>query len=224
MNKVQPLVAKKVELSEKVFELIKSEPEDDYVFTGNFTYHKLTNPKADYNGSYQIYHVNPKQFMEKVNTEIDGLKVKEEAQIYYFQSKVYTLTKDGEQLLQIIELDFPINYVKLGVYKHVNYHGLVLFLLMEALKAPLKEYNERCEYIGYLLKTKNIFERSINANMLDKNGSNNVKNVFQVLQNNMIGPDKTPFLDFKIKEFNRELTFFHRPDAVKEDPVEEKPV
>ena len=220
---IVPYDVKKVELSEKIFEIIKTENEEDYVFTGYFTYHKLTNPKEMYNGAYHVYHTNPKEFMAKLEKDIEGLKVKEESQIYYFQSKVYTLTKDGEVVLQIIELDFPINYIKLGVYKHVNYHGLLLFLLLEALKAPLKDYNMLCGNIGYLVKTKNIFEKSIKADMLNKNGVDSVKNVFQILQNNSVGPDKIPFIDFKKKEFNRELTFFHRPDIVAEK-LEDKSV
>ena len=106
-----------------------------------------------------------------------------------------------------------MNYIKLGYYNHLNYHGLLLFLLLDALKSPIKEYDEKCGNIGYLIKAKNIFCEKIGSNsVLNKNGKNGVKNVFAVLQNNMIGPHTTPFLEFKMKEFNKELTFFYRPD------------
>jgi hypothetical protein len=40
-----------------------------------------------------------------------------------------------------------------------------------------------------------------------------VKNIFEILQNNQVGPNTTPFLDFKKKEYRKELTFYHKPEA-----------
>ena len=206
---VKPLQYPVVDMSDKIFELIKTEKEEDYVFTGYYTYHMLTNPQTSYNSEYHIYHVNPEEFLGKIGKEIDGLEVKEESKIYYFQSRTYVVMKDGKRILTLMELDFPINYVKLGVYRHTNFHGLQLFMLMDALK---NDYDVKISNLGYIVKAKNIFLKKIGANMLEDKGVNGIKNVFEVLQNNSVGMDTTPFLDFKKKEFNRELTFFYRPD------------
>jgi len=194
-------------LSEKIFEAIKTEDEGDYVFTGFYTYSLMTSPNIPYNGEYHIYHQNPMAFLKKINdrfTDIE-VKMKEDSPIYYFQSKQYIIYFNGQIILTIYELNFPINYIKLGVYNHVNYHGLLLFLLIDALKSTLKEFDEKSAYIGYLVKTRNIFLKSIQT-------ESNVKNIFEVLQNNQIGPNTTPFLEFKKKEFRKELTFYHKPE------------
>ena len=194
-------------ISEKIFEAIKTEDEKDYVFTGFYTYSLMTSPNVPYIGEYHIYHQNPMAFLKKINDRFIDIevKMKEEPQIYYFQSKQNMIYFNGQLLLTIYELNYPINYIKLGVYNHVNYHGLLLFLLIDALKSTLKDYDEKCSYIGYLVKTRNIFLKSIEKEP-------NVKNIFEVLQNNQIGPNTTPYLDFKIKEFRKELTFYYKPE------------
>lgn len=222
---IMPMSVKSIENKEvssnRIFDLIKTENENDYILTGFFTYLMLTNPSVPYTGEYHIYHKNPMQFLKKVNDEFTGIELmmKEDEKIYYFQSKQYVIHLNGEIILTIYELDFPINFIKLGLYNHVNYHGLLLFLLMDALKSPLKEYEEKCCYIGYLIKTKNIFLKTVGLDsLLDNKGNSGVKNIFEVLQNNSIGPNTTPFLDFKKKEFNKELTFFYKPES-KVEPV-----
>ena len=194
-------------LSEKIFESIKTEDEGDYVFTGFYTYSLMTSPNVPYTGEYHIYHQNPMAFLKKINdrfTDIE-VKMKEDPQIYYFHGKHYLIYFNGQLLLTIYELNYPINYIKLGVYNHTNYHGVLLFLLIDALKSTLKDYDEKCAFIGYLVKTRNIFLKSIEKEP-------NVKNIFEVLQNNHIGPNTTPYLNFKIKEFHKELTFYHKPE------------
>jgi hypothetical protein len=196
-------------LSEKIFEAIKTEDEGDYVFTGFYTYSLMTSPNVPYTGEYHIYHQNPMAFLKKINDRFMDIevKMKEDSQIYYFQGKQYLLFFNGQLLLTIYELDYPINYIKLGVYNHVNYHGVLLFLLIDALKSPLKDYDEKCAFIGYLVKTRNIFLKSIEKEP-------NVKNIFEILQNNQIGPNTTPYFNFKIKEFHKELTFYHKPENI----------
>lgn len=208
-----PIEVKQNKESSTIFELIKSEKEEDYIFTGFYTYHMLTKPNEKYKGQYNIYHKDPIEFLRRVKDTINNLKIKEEEITYYFQTLQYNILLDGEIILTVCKLEFPMNYIKLGYYNHLNYHGLLLFLLLDALKSPIKEYEEKCGNIGYLIKAKNIFCEKIGSNsVLNKNGKNGVKNVFAVLQNNMIGPHITPFLEFKMKEFNKELTFFYRPD------------
>ena len=202
------------DVQKRIFEVIKTEKEGDYLFTGYYSYHMFTNPQVEYKGPYHIYHKEPMRLLEKMQKEFEGvsLKLEEDEKVYYFQSKMFVITLEGKPVLTILELDFPVNYVKLGFYNHTNFHGLLLFMLMDALKAPMKEYNERVGYIGYLMKAKNIYLGKIGGDMLDGSGKSGVKNIFEVLQNNGIGPETNPFLDFKKKEFNRELTFFYRPD------------
>jgi hypothetical protein len=194
-------------ISEKIFEAIKTEDEADYVFTGFYTYSLMTSPNIPYTGEYHIYHQNPMVFLKKINDRFLDIevKMKEDSQIYYFQGKQYLIYFNGQLLLTIYELNYPINYIKLGVYNHTNYHGVLLFLLIDAFKSPLKDYDEKCAFIGYLVKTRNIFLKSIEKEP-------NVKNIFEVLQNNQIGPNTTPYLNFKIKEFHKELTFYHKPE------------
>jgi hypothetical protein len=196
-------------ISEKIFEAIKTEDEGIYAFTGFYTYSLMTSPNIQYTGEYHIYHQNPISFLKKINDRFMDIevKMKEESQIYYFQGKQYLIYFNGQLLLTIYELNYPINYIKLGVYNHVNYHGLLLFLLIDALKSPLKDYDEKCSHIGYLVKTRNIFLKKIEKEP-------NVKNIFEILQNNQIGPNTTPYLDFKIREFHKELTFYHKPEKV----------
>lgn len=213
---VSPLKYENVQpdIQKRIFDVVKSEKEGDFIFTGYYTYHMLTNPQTQYNGEYHIYHKNPEELLAKMQKSFDdvSLKVVEEEKVYYFQSKIFVITLESKPVLTIMELDFPINYIKLGVYMHTNFHGLLLFMLLDALKSPIKDYNEKIGYIGYLMKAKNIYLEKIGGDMLNGNGKNGVKNVFEVLQNNSIGPETNPFLDFKKKEFNRELTFFYRPD------------
>jgi hypothetical protein len=55
--------------------------------------------------------------------------------------------------------------------------------------------------IGYLIKTRN----------------NSKSPKFEILQNVCVGPRTTPQIEFKKKEWNHELNFFHRPNKVEED-------
>lgn len=204
---VTPPNYNKKEVSSTIFNLIKSEEEGTYLFTGYYTYYMMTNmdEKGDkpYQGDYHIYHKDPITFLKKIYETFPDMKVREENPIYYFQKKDYHLVLNGEHVLTVYYLDFPLNFVRLGFYNHTNYHGLLLFLILEALKVPLKDYDEKIAQIGHLIKTKNEFS--------SKPGHN-----FNILQNNIIGPETSPGLEFKIKEWNKELTFFYRPDKIEE--------
>ena len=90
-----------------------------------------------------------------------------------------------------------MNYIVCGGYKHVNYHGVLLFLCLEMLRSGKKGSDD----IGYLIKTKNH--------------SKSPK--FEILQNVCVGPRTTPQIEFKKKEWNHELNFIHRPDKVAND-------
>ena len=193
-------------ISNKIFNLIKSEDEGSYLFTGNFTYFMMTNQTGEYNGDYHIYHRNPLEFLKKIYEFLPELKIKEETPIYYFQDKYCHLVYNNEHVLSIYNLNFPLNFVRLGLYNHTNYHGLLLFLLIEAFKSPLKDYDDKISNIGYLIKSKNSYS-----------GGHN----FNILQNNIIGPKTSPQLEFKIKEWNKELTFFYRPDITEEPETNE---
>jgi len=195
-------------ISAKIFNCIKTENEGSYLFTGMFSYFVMTNQSGTYQGDYHIYHENPIEFMKKLNQEISGLKIREEDPMYYFQKSYYQLTFNGELVITIYPLEFQMSYIRIGFYNHANYHGLLLFLLLDAFKATLKEYDEKVLGIGYLIKYRNEY--------LKKNSG---KNIFEILQNNSIGPRTNPFLEFKKREWNKELTFFYRPDKV-EDKVD----
>jgi len=196
-----PNFSKKI-ISNQIFNLIKSEDEGSYLFTGSYTYFMMTNQKGDYSGEYHIFHREPLKFLKKIYEVIPTLKVREEAPLYYFQNKFYYLIQDGEHVLTVSSLDYPMNFVRLGYYNHTNYHGLLLFLLLDAFKVSMKEYDEKIANIGYLVKFRNNY----------KTGHN-----FNILQNNIIGPRTSPGLEFKIKEWNKELEyFFYRPDVVAE--------
>ena len=81
-------------------------------------------------------------------------------------------------------------------------HGTVsicvlLFLCLEMLRSGKKGSDD----IGYLIKTRN----------------NSKSQKFEILQNVCVGPRTTPHIEFKKKEWNHELNFFHRPDKVAND-------
>lgn len=201
-----------LDISKKMFELIKSEEEGSYLMTGYFTYFMMTNQKGEYNGNYHIYHREPLEFLKKIYEKIPELTIREDPPIYYFQNTHYYLKHNNDHILTIYKLDYPMNFVRLGYYNHTNYHGLLLFLLLEGLKSTLKEYEHIVGQIGFLVKSKNSYT-----------GGHN----FDILQNNIIGPRTSPMLEFKLKEWNKELTdvFFYRPDKVevieKEDSEKE---
>jgi len=204
---VNPIKYNTIDISSKLFNLIKSEDESAYLFTGNYTYFMMTNQKGEYNGDYHVFHRQPMEFLKKINESIPDLKIREEMQLYYFQPKQYQLAYNNEIILTVYNLEFPLNFVRLGFYNHINYHGLLLFLLLEALKSSNKDYEEKIGQIGYLVKFKNGY----------KDGHN-----FNILQNNIIGPKTSPELEFKKKEWNKkevekEFTFFfYRPDVTEE--------
>ena len=193
-------------ISNQIFTLLKTEEEGSYLFTGYFTYFMMTNQKGDYNGEYHIYHRNPIELLKKIYDTLPELKIKEENPIYFFQQKFYHLVHNNTHVLTIYQLQYPMNFTRLGYYNHTNYHGLLLFLIVEAIKAPLKDYDEKIAEIGFLVKSKNLYT----------NGHN-----FNILQNNIIGPRTSPQLEFKLKEWNKELTFFYRPDIIEEPETNE---
>lgn len=195
-----------IDVSKDIFNLIKSEDEGAYLFTGYYTYFLMTNQKGEYNGDYHIYHREPMEFLKKIYEAYPDMKVREENPIYYFQNKSYYLLHNNEHVLTVSQLEYPMNFTRLGFYNHTNYHGLLLFLLIEAFKFSLKDYDDKISHIGYLIKAKNNY----------KGGHN-----FNILQNNIIGPRTSPALEFKIKEWNKDLTFFYRPD-VSSEVVEEE--
>jgi len=194
---------KNKEVATKIYNVIKTEP--NCLFTGYFTYSMMIG-QGEYNGPYHVYHDNPVELIRRLDGELEGMKYREESPVYYFEYEYYQLVYNGEEVLTIYPLKYGMNYVKLGYYNHVNYHGLMLFMMMDALKGPRKEYEERCGYLGYLVKSKNEVRE-------DRRG------VYEVLQNEIVGPDTSPFLEFKKKEWNKELTFFYKPE--KEEQKEE---
>jgi len=203
----------KIELSNKIFNIIKSEKEGTYLLTGLFTMFLMTNQQGTYTGEYQIYHQNPEEFIKKIAAEIPGIKFKEEEPIYYFQNKSYQIFFNNDLILTIYLLEYQMNFIRIGYYNHTNYHGVLLHLLLDAIKAPVKDYDEKILYIGYLIKYKN--------EILNSQVNNEKKMVFEILQNNSIGPQTTPMLEFKKKEWNKELTFFYRPNKEQEKEEED---
>ena len=199
--------------SEKVFNILKNEQEGTYLFTGYYSYFLMTAQEGEYKGDYHVYHENPLELMKKINAEIPGLKLKEETPIYYFQNNFYQLYLNGEIILTIYSLPYPMNYIRLGYYNHTNYHGLLLFLSLEALRVSMREYDDKVSNIGYLVKYRNMYLKNPHE-----------KNVFEILQNNSVGPRTNPFLEFKKKEWKRDLPPVYRPDVkeIKEESDEQE--
>lgn len=207
---VNPPAFPKIDISNKLFTIIKTEDESSYLFTGHYTFFMMTNQPGEYQGDYHLFHRDPISFLKKIHEVIPDLKIKEESPMYYFQSKYYQLVHNGEHILTVYNLEYPLNFVRLGYFNHVNYHGLLLFLLIEAFKTTLKDYDEKIFQIGYLVKCKNEY----------KGGHN-----FNILQNNMIGPRTNPNLEFRKKRWEKEPSFYYRPDKAeeeKESPKDEK--
>lgn len=184
-------------ISQKMFNLIKSEDEGAYLFTGDFTYYSMTHTTNEYRGDYHIYHRDPIEFLKKIHSELPDLKIREEQPIYYFQKPYYHLIYESEPVLTLYTLDYPMNFVRLGFYNHTNYHGLLMFLVINALKSPLKDYDELISNIGFLVKYRNSHPEG---------------HTFNILQNNIIGPRTSPQVELMMKSWNKELKFFYRPD------------
>ena len=198
-NGVNPPNFNKLEISQKILNVIKAEDESAYLFTGYFTYFMMINQKGDYQGDYHIYHRDPLDFLQKIHESIPDLKIKEEQPVYFFQTKQYTLVHNNDVVLTVYNLEFPLNFVRLGYFNHTNYHGLLMFLLIEAFKGKMREYDEKIGNIGYLIKYRNGYS-----------GGHN----FNILQNNIIGPRTSPTLELRKKAWNKELKIFYRPDKV----------
>ena len=195
-------------VSEKILNIIKNEKKGSYIFTGNYTYFmicKQNDNKTEYLGDFHIYHENPEEFIKL----FPDFKVKEELHIYYFEKPSFKLLYNNVPVLTVYPLNYQMNYINIGGYNHTNYHGVLLFLLIEMLKADKKEADEICLNIGYLIKIKNSFPNH-----------NYNHNYFEILQNICIGPKMTPHIEFKKKEWNKELTFFHRPDMINIEIIE----
>ena len=63
-------------ISEKIFEIIKTEDEGEYAFTGFYTYSLMTSPNIPYTGEYHIYHQNPITFLKKMNDRFTDIEIK----------------------------------------------------------------------------------------------------------------------------------------------------
>lgn len=185
------------DIHKSVLILIHKETDGSYIMTGYYTYHLMCGVEnGPYQGDYHIYHEKPDDFIKKIR-EAHEVDVQEEEPIFYFEKKSYKIYYNNTLVLTIYHLDYEMNYIMCGGYKHVNYHGVLLFLCLEMLKSGKKGADD----IGYLIKTKNH--------------SKSPK--FEILQNMCVGPRTTPYIEFKKKDWNRELNFIHRPDKVATD-------
>jgi len=185
------------DIHKSVLILIHKETDGSYIMTGYYTYHLMCGVEnGPYQGDYHVYHEKPDDFIKKIR-EAHEVDVQEEEPIFYFEKKSYKIYYNNTLVLTIYHLDYEMNYIMCGGYKHVNYHGVLLFLCLEILKSGKKGADD----IGYLIKTKNH--------------SKSPK--FEILQNVCVGPRTKPYIEFKKKDWNRELNFIHRPDKIETD-------
>ena len=182
------------DIHKSILAMIHREADGSYIITGYYTYSLLCGSEnSQYQGDYHIYHERPDDFIKKIR-EAHDVDVKEEDPIFYFEKKSYKVYYNKTLVLTIYHLDYAMNYIVCGGYKHVNYHGVLLFLCLEMLKSGKKGSDD----IGYLIKMKN----------------HSKSQKFEILQNVCVGPRTTPHIEFKKKEWNHELNFIHRPDKV----------
>ena len=201
--------------SQKLLKIILNENENDYLFSGAYSYYNLLD--KEYNGPITIYHIEPIEFLNKLNQEIDDLEVKNEDAIYYFYNKKYFVyNKNGDLILELYDFEFGFNYIRLGLENHTNYHGIILSLLINYLESDKKKSKLYENMIMSIFHSKELF---LKKNKID---SCLKKSKYQVFQDKIIGKNQTPFLRFKKLEWNKELDFFYRPDKKEETENKEE--
>lgn len=189
-----PYTVATTDIHKSILSMIHKEADVSYIMTGYYTYHLMCGTEnGPYQGDYHIYHEQPDEFIMRIR-ESHEVDVQEEEPIFYFEKKAYKIYFNKTLVLTIYHFNYSMNYIVYGGYKHVNYHGVLLFLCLEMLKTGKKGADD----IGYLIKTKN----------------HSKSQKFEILQNICVGPRTTPQIDFKKKEWNHELNFIHRPDKV----------
>ena len=185
------------DIHKSVLALIHREADGSYIMTGYYTYYLMCGAEnGPYQGDYHVYHEKPEDFIGRIR-EAHEVDVQEEEPIFYFERKAYRVYYNKVLILTIYHFDYSMNYIVYSGYKHVNYHGVLLFLCLEMLRSGKKGSDD----IGYLIKTRN----------------NSKSPKFEILQNVCVGPRTTPQIEFKKKEWNHELNFFHRPNKVEDD-------
>ena len=198
----------------KVLKMILNENENDFLFSGLYSLTKLL--EISYEGPITIFHKNPLEFLKRLNDLIPSLKVKEEESIFYFYNKKYFIYNSSDQLLlELYDLNFGFNYIRIGLENHTNYHGIILTLILKYLEEDSDNSKKYINLIKLIFAQKKMFLKKNNINSCLE------KSIYQVFQDKIIGTNDTPFLKFKLLEWNKELDFFYRPD-IKEDTTEEK--
>lgn len=209
--------AMNLENSKKVYDLIKTEKNEDYLLSGNYTL-SLLQEQEEYSGDYLIFHKEPITFLKKVNENIPKLEIKIVKSPYYFFNDSYDIYSNNKKILTVYSLSYQFNYIQIGYHNHLNYQGLILMTLLEMIKEGKVNMNK----IGFILELKNKFLKENNIKSeLSHQGSR--RNFFQILQSETIGTNMTPQLEFNMKSWNKELKGFYRPDLKeKEDEKNEE--
>ena len=197
---------KELEISKKIYDLIKTEKDEDYLLSGDYTL-SLLQGKENYKGDYLIFHQDPISFLKKVNENISKLEIKIIQSPYYFFNESYDIYHSNQKILTVYPLKFQFNFIKIGYHNHLNYQGLILMTFLEMMK----EGKVNMDKIGFIIKLKNKFlkDNQIKSELAHQGTR---RNFFQILQSETIGTDLTPQLEFNKKSWNKELKGFYRPD------------
>ena len=153
---------------------------------------------------------NPLDFISRNKEKLENLdlKIEEKDGLYYFWDKEYRLLKNKKVILNIIPLEYVINTIRIGYENHGNYHSVIFIFLLKFI-----ENNGDFRYINMiknLIKHKNSFIKKDKAVSSELN-----KSKFEILNDKTVGQNNVPLLNFKIRQWNREVKFMYKPTGDK---------
>ena len=198
-----------IKTKEEIIKILMNEKENTYLFTGEYTYEKLIDEKMGDN-ELDVFLENPLDFISRNKDKLEDLelKIEEKDSLYYFWNKEYRLLKNKEVILNIIPLEYAINTIRIGYENHGNYHSVIFIFLLKFI-----ENNGDFRYINMiknLIKHKNSFITKDNTVSSELN-----KSKFEILNDKTVGQNNVPLLNFKIRQWNREVKFMYKPTGDK---------
>ena len=183
--------------------LRKLEDRNDYLITGEYSLFTMLNiDESDIYYPINILCVNIEELIDIIRQEVSdkNITIRSKEVEFYFWEKEFEIFVGDKPFINIMTLDYGFNFVKMNYLNHTNFHGILLYLIIKKLQSDDKNSDK---YFMALIKL--LIEGKSKSNELEISK-------FQVLTDKIIGPIESPFLKYKIKEWNRELDYAYRPD------------
>jgi hypothetical protein len=187
--------------------LRKLEDRNDYLMTGEYSLFTMLNiDESDIYYPINILCVNIEELIDIIRQEVSdkNITIRSKEVEFYFWEKEFEIFVGDKPFINIMTLDYGFNFVKMNYLNHTNFHGILLYLIIKKLQSDDKNSDK---YFMALIKL--LIEGKSKSNELEISK-------FQILTDKIIGPIESPFLKYKIKEWNRELDYAYRPDKKNE--------